>query len=144
MGRGHCHWGDAPAVWRQGRAGRGPIGEELPYVDAARAIGASHLRIILQHITPQCVASYLVLITTQLGVAIVIEASLGFLGVGIPPPTPTWGNMMGGASPMSSFPTGRSWCSLGSPSLWWCWRSTFSGTPSGTPVTHGSAIVRPS
>src|SRR6266567_5532094 len=71
--------------------------KELPYVDAARAIGASHLRIILQHITPQCVASYLVLITTQLGVAIVIEASLGFLGVGIPPPTPTWGNMMGGA-----------------------------------------------
>jgi peptide/nickel transport system permease protein len=71
--------------------------QELPYVDAARAIGASHLRIILQHITPQCVAAYLVLITTQLGVAIVIEASLGFLGVGIPPPTPTWGNMMGGA-----------------------------------------------
>jgi len=71
--------------------------KELPYVDAATAIGASHLRIILQHITPQCVAAYLVLITTQLGVAIVIEASLGFLGVGIPPPTPTWGNMMGGA-----------------------------------------------
>jgi peptide/nickel transport system permease protein len=71
--------------------------KELPYVDAATALGASHLRIILQHIMPQCVASYLVLITTQLGVAIVIEASLGFLGVGIPPPTPTWGNMMGGA-----------------------------------------------
>jgi peptide/nickel transport system permease protein len=71
--------------------------KELPYVDAATALGASHLRIILQHIAPQCVASYLVLITTQLGVAIVIEASLGFLGVGIPPPTPTWGNMMGGA-----------------------------------------------
>jgi peptide/nickel transport system permease protein len=71
--------------------------KELPYVDAAKAIGASHRRIILQHIAPQCVASYLVLITTQLGVAIVIEASLGFLGVGIPPPTPTWGNMMGGA-----------------------------------------------
>lgn len=71
--------------------------KELPYIDAATAIGASHLRIILQHLTPQCVAVYVVLITTQLGVAIVIEASLGFLGVGIPPPTPTWGNMMGGA-----------------------------------------------
>src|SRR5215831_9375599 len=58
--------------------------KELPYVDAATALGASHLRIILQHITPQCVAPYLVLITTQLGVAVVIEASLGFLGVGIP------------------------------------------------------------
>jgi ABC-type dipeptide/oligopeptide/nickel transport system permease subunit len=43
------------------------------------------------------VAAYLGLITTQRGVAIVIEGSLGFLGVGIPPPTPTWGNMMGGA-----------------------------------------------
>src|SRR5215468_1123708 len=71
--------------------------KELPYVDAARAIGASHLRIILQHIAPQCVAAYLVLITTQLGVGSGIGASLGFLGVGIPPPTPTWGNMMGGA-----------------------------------------------
>ena len=46
------------------------------------------------HILPQCVAPYLVLATTHLGVAIIIEASLGFLGVGIPPPTPTWGNML--------------------------------------------------
>jgi len=69
----------------------------LTYVDAATAIGASNLRIMVQHIAPQCLASYLVLATAQLGVAIVIEASLGFLGVGIPPPSPTWGNMMGGA-----------------------------------------------
>jgi peptide/nickel transport system permease protein len=69
----------------------------LTYVDAATAIGASNLRIMVQHIAPQCMASYLVLATAQLGVAIVIEASLGFLGVGIPPPAPTWGNMMGGA-----------------------------------------------
>jgi peptide/nickel transport system permease protein len=71
--------------------------KELTYVDAATAIGASNVRIMVQHIAPQCVAAYLVLATAQLGVAIVIEASLGFLGVGIPPPTPTWGNMMGGA-----------------------------------------------
>jgi ABC-type dipeptide/oligopeptide/nickel transport system permease subunit len=71
--------------------------KELIYVEAARAIGASHLRIMVQYIAPQCLAAYLVLATAQLGVAIVIEASLGFLGVGIPPPTPTWGNMMGGA-----------------------------------------------
>ena len=71
--------------------------KELAYVEAARAIGASNLRIMVRYIAPQCLASYLVLATAQLGVAIVIEASLGFLGVGIPPPTPTWGNMMGGA-----------------------------------------------
>ena len=71
--------------------------KELAYVEAARAIGASSVRIMVQHIAPQCMAPYLVLATAQLGVAIVLEASLGFLGVGIPPPTPTWGNMMGGA-----------------------------------------------
>jgi ABC-type antimicrobial peptide transport system permease subunit len=45
-------------------------------------------------VLPQCLAPYLVLATTHLGVAIVIEAALGFLGVGVPPPTPTWGNML--------------------------------------------------
>jgi ABC-type dipeptide/oligopeptide/nickel transport system permease subunit len=68
--------------------------KEIMYVEAARAIGASSLRIMALHILPQCVAPYLILATTHLGVAIVIEASLGFLGVGIPPPTPTWGNML--------------------------------------------------
>ncbi|HEX9556184.1 MAG TPA: ABC transporter permease subunit, partial [Reyranella sp.] len=57
----------------------------------------SALRIMTLHVLPQCVAPYLVLATTHLGVAIVIEASLGFLGVGIPPPMPTWGNMLSDA-----------------------------------------------
>jgi ABC-type dipeptide/oligopeptide/nickel transport system permease subunit len=68
--------------------------KELSYVEAARGLGASHMRIMLRHILPQCVAPYLILATTHLGVAIIIEAALGFLGVGIPPPTPTWGNML--------------------------------------------------
>ena len=68
--------------------------KEIPYVEAARGLGASHLRMMARHILPQCVAPYLILATTHLGVAIIIEASLGFLGVGIPPPTPTWGNML--------------------------------------------------
>lgn len=68
--------------------------KEMSYVEAARGIGASHLRIMAQHILPQCIAPYLILATAHLGVAIIIEASLGFLGVGIPPPTPTWGNML--------------------------------------------------
>ena len=68
--------------------------KELSYVEAARGLGASHLRMMARHILPQCVAPYLILATTHLGVAIIIEAALGFLGVGIPPPTPTWGNML--------------------------------------------------
>src|SRR5712691_6068415 len=65
---------------------------ELSYVEAARAAGGSALRVMTLHVLPQCVAPYLVLATAHLGVAIIIEAALGFLGVGIPPPTPTWGN----------------------------------------------------
>ena len=68
--------------------------KEMSFVEAARGLGASHLRMMMRHILPQCVAPYLILATTHLGVAIVIEAALGFLGVGIPPPTPTWGNML--------------------------------------------------
>jgi ABC-type dipeptide/oligopeptide/nickel transport system permease subunit len=68
--------------------------KELSYVEAARGVGASKLRVMARHILPQCVAPYLILATTHLGVAIIIEAALGFLGVGIPPPTPTWGNML--------------------------------------------------
>ena len=71
--------------------------KEMTYVESARAIGASDLRIMIMHVGPQCVASYIVLATAHLGVVIVIEASLGFLGVGIAPPTATWGNMLGGA-----------------------------------------------
>ena len=71
--------------------------KEMQYVEAARGIGASHKRLMFRHILPQCVAPYLILATTHLGVAIVIEASLGFLGVGIPPPEPTWGNMLADA-----------------------------------------------
>ncbi|HEY7040278.1 MAG TPA: ABC transporter permease [Methylomirabilota bacterium] len=69
----------------------------MPFVEAGRAAGASPLRVMARHVLPQCVAPYLVLATTHLGVAIVIEAALGFLGVGVPPPTPTWGNMLSDA-----------------------------------------------
>jgi peptide/nickel transport system permease protein len=68
--------------------------KEMAYVEAAKGLGASHLRMMFRHILPQCIAPYLILATAHLGVAIVIEAALGFLGVGIPPPSPTWGNML--------------------------------------------------
>ena len=70
--------------------------KELTYVDAARAVGASDLRIMARHIVPQCIPAFLVLATAHLGTAIVIEAGLGFLGIGITPPTASWGNMLGG------------------------------------------------
>lgn len=73
---------------------------DIPYVEAARSLGASSWRIILRHMAPQCLGVYLVLVTTSLGIAIVLEATLGFLGAGIPPPTPTWGNMLGDAASM--------------------------------------------
>ncbi|MBI4307474.1 MAG: ABC transporter permease [Chloroflexi bacterium] len=72
--------------------------KENPYVDAARAIGAGQARIIFMHVLPQCMAPYLVLASTAIGWAIVVEASISFLGAGPPPPTPTWGGMLSGAA----------------------------------------------
>src|SRR2546427_5882580 len=69
---------------------------EMAYVEAGRASGASALRIMAFHVLPPCVAPYLVLATTPLRVAILIEAALGFLGVRGPPPTPPGGNMLAG------------------------------------------------
>ena len=65
-----------------------------PYIEAARASGSSHLRIVLRHILPNCLATYIVLVTTNISYAIVVEASLSFLGVGAPPDEPSWGGML--------------------------------------------------
>jgi len=70
--------------------------KEMQYVDAARALGASNLRIMARHIAPQCVASLMVVASVSLGGAIFSEAALGFLGMGVPPPDPSLGNMLGG------------------------------------------------
>ena len=68
--------------------------KELDYVLAATAIGASSKRIIFRHIAPNCMAIILVVATYYLGLAITIEASLSFLGVGVPPDVPSWGGML--------------------------------------------------
>lgn len=70
--------------------------KEMAYVEAARAIGVPTTQIMLRHIAPQCVAPALVLFSASLGSAIFAEAALSFLGLGIPQPTPSWGNMLGG------------------------------------------------
>lgn len=64
------------------------------YVDLARTSGLSHLRIIWRHVLPNIAPSLIVVATLQVGVVIVLEASLSFLGVGVPPPNPTWGGMV--------------------------------------------------
>jgi peptide/nickel transport system permease protein len=71
---------------------------QMPYIDAARAAGYSHARIILRHIAPNIVAPYLVMVTAFIAQAILLEASLSFLGLGVTEPTPAWGLMLSGAS----------------------------------------------
>jgi peptide/nickel transport system permease protein len=71
---------------------------ELPYVDAARAAGFRHRRIILRHMLPNVMAPYLIMLTAYLGQAILLEASLSFLGLGVSEPTPAWGLMLRGAA----------------------------------------------
>ena len=68
--------------------------KELDYTLAARSIGASSWRIIFRHMLPNVAATYIVLVTLTLGFAIVVEAALSFLGVGIPPDVATWGSML--------------------------------------------------
>ena len=67
---------------------------EMQYVEAARAIGLRHLRIAFRHILPNTMGPFIVLATAQLGGAILVEAALSFLGVGVPEPYPSWGRML--------------------------------------------------
>jgi peptide/nickel transport system permease protein len=71
---------------------------ELPYIDAARAAGFSHTRIIFRHIVPNVVAPYLIMLTAFMAQAILLEASLSFLGLGVTEPTAAWGLMLSGSS----------------------------------------------
>ncbi len=67
---------------------------EMQYVEAARALGVRHLRIAFRHILPNTVGPFIVLTTAQLGSAILVEAALSFLGLGVPEPYPSWGRML--------------------------------------------------
>ena len=72
--------------------------KESEYVQAARAAGASQWRIIFRHVAPNCVAPYIIIATASLGGAIITEASLSFLGLGVPPPAASWGRDLFGSA----------------------------------------------
>jgi peptide/nickel transport system permease protein len=71
---------------------------EVPYVDAARALGFSHARIVLRHMVPNVVAPFLILLSAFVGQAILAEASLSYLGLGVQEPVPAWGLMLQGGA----------------------------------------------
>ena len=71
---------------------------EMPYVDAARVCGYGHLRIILRHMVPNVMAPFLIMLTAFVGQAILAEASLSYLGLGVQEPVPAWGLMLQGGA----------------------------------------------
>jgi peptide/nickel transport system permease protein len=70
----------------------------MPYIDAARTAGYSHSRIVMRHMIPNVVAPYLIMLTAFIAQAILLEASLSFLGLGVTEPTAAWGLMLSGSS----------------------------------------------
>jgi len=73
--------------------------KENVYVEAAHGLGATHYRVIRQHLLPNVLAPYLIILTAQLGTAILAEAALSYLGLGAAEPTPSWGLMLSGSAP---------------------------------------------
>ncbi|HZP26388.1 MAG TPA: ABC transporter permease [Dehalococcoidia bacterium] len=84
--------------------------KNMPYVEAARATGASAPRIMLRHILPNIMAVVIVLASIAVARVILVEATLGFLGLGVPPPEPTWGQMLSG--PARTFMTRAPWMGI--------------------------------
>ena len=86
--------------WSTARIIRGSVLsiKQNAYIDAARVVGVPNLRIMIRHIMPNVMPVYLIVASSLLGVAILIEASLSFLGLGVPPPHPSWGRMLSGAA----------------------------------------------
>jgi peptide/nickel transport system permease protein len=71
---------------------------EQPFVEAAKAVGMSETRIAIRHVLPNALAPLIVIATAQLGVVILVEAALSFLGLGVPEPYPSWGRMLSAAA----------------------------------------------
>jgi len=84
--------------------------KENQYVEAAGSLGASRRRVILQHILPNVAAPYIIMLTAQLGSAILTEAALSYLGLGTAEPTPSWGLMLSGSA--ASYAEKAPWIAL--------------------------------
>ena len=82
--------------------------KESTYVEAARTVGASTPRVILRHVLPNVVSPLIVIATVSLGSVVLAEGALSFLGLGVPPPTPSWGRMIGGVESRTYFATNPS------------------------------------
>ena len=85
----------APGIARVVRSSTLAVGTE-DYIEAARAVGATDGRIIVRHLLPNVAATIIVLASLNVGSAILFEAALSFLGLGVQPPEPSWGNMLSG------------------------------------------------
>src|SRR6476661_4921105 len=83
---------------------------EVPYVDAARALGFGHMRIILCHMVPNVMAPFLIMVTAFVGQAVLAEASLPYLGLGVQEPVPAWGLMLQGGA--EEFATNAPWIAI--------------------------------
>jgi peptide/nickel transport system permease protein len=83
---------------------------EVPYVDAARALGYNHARIILFHMVPNVMAPFLVMVTAFVGQAILAEAALSYLGLGVQEPVPAWGLMLQGGA--EEYATAAPWIAV--------------------------------
>jgi peptide/nickel transport system permease protein len=66
----------------------------MQYIEAAHSLGVGHMRVAFRHILPNTIGPFIVLTTAQLGSAILVEATLSFLGLGVPEPYPSWGRML--------------------------------------------------
>jgi peptide/nickel transport system permease protein len=84
--------------------------QQRPFVEAARSIGAGDFRILFRHIAPNCFAPFIILASNGLAFAIIAEASLSFLGLGTPPPRPSWGAMLSGS--VQSYITTAPWLAI--------------------------------
>jgi peptide/nickel transport system permease protein len=98
-----------PRAAREVRATALAVKENV-YVEAVQALGASRPRVVLQHIIPNVLAPYLILLTAQLGGAILAEAALSYLGLGAAEPTPSWGLMLSGSA--ASYAEKAPWIAL--------------------------------
>lgn len=98
----------APAAWRTVRSATLEV-LARPYIEAARAVGCGPVRLVLFYLLPNVAPVFLILISVNIGYAVVLEASLSFLGVGLPPDEPSWGSMIaGGVTVLERYP----WVSL--------------------------------